>query len=63
MDERDLELGYLRYVVRFLWPIGTVCAFASCVLCIWEGIVYEALMHGAITGFMAYIWISDKKDW
>ena len=63
MDERDPELGYLRYVVRFLWPIGTVGAFVSCVLYIWEELMYEALLQGAITSFMAYIWISDKKDW
>lgn len=63
MDERDLELGYLRYVVRFLWPIGTVCAFVSFVLCVWEGMVYDAFLLGSITGFMVYIWISDKKDW
>ena len=61
MGNENQELGYLRYVVRFLWPIGTVCAFVSCILYILEGIMWDALLMGVISAMMVYIWIDDEK--
>ena len=61
MDEQDIELGCLRYVVRFLWPVGTVCAFVSCILYILDGMLCDALLMGGITAMMVYVWIDDEK--
>ena len=64
MDERDLELGYLRYVVRFLWPIGVIAFLSMFFLLMFEpDKEYEALVSGLISTVMLYAWpdIGRKK--
>ena len=57
MDERDPELGYLRYVVRFLWPIGVIASWSMFFLLMFEpDKEYEALVSGLISTVMLYVW-------